>query len=135
MERLAERTRDVCLDKAYISREMCDTIKDKHGVPFIAIKSNTITNAKGSRAWKEMVTMAKNNPKEFDSRYHQRSIVEAVFAAIKTMYGNSLRTRTPSNQGKEMALRVILYNIELMYRYKINRNEITRSEIEQVVCH
>ena len=61
--------------------------------PFIKLKSNTKRNAEGSWSWREMVTMYQDNREEFDKHYHQCSIVEAVYAAIKAMYGDSLRTR------------------------------------------
>lgn len=65
VECLAECTRDVCLDRAYILRKVCNTIQNMHGVPFLAIKSNTMTNAKCSRMWTEMMTMTQDNPEEF----------------------------------------------------------------------
>ena len=44
------------------------------------------------------------------SEYHRRSIVEAVFGAIKKMYGNHLRGRRLARQKREVAIRIICYN-------------------------
>ena len=46
--------------------------------------------------------------------YHQRSIIEAVFGAIKTMYGSHLRGRRFHRQKREVAICVICYNMEVV---------------------
>ena len=48
------------------------------------------------------------------SEYHQCSIIEAVFGAIKKMYGNHLRGRRLVRQSREAAIRVICYNTEVV---------------------
>ncbi len=47
----------------------------------------------------------------FDDRYHRRSIVEAVYAALKAMFGNSLRTRIPPTQTAEIMMRILEHSI------------------------
>ena len=87
--------------------------------PFIKPKSNTKSNAKGSWAWKEMVTMYREDRKQFDERYHRNhhsSIVEAVYAALKAMYGGSLRTRTPQTQTTEAMMHVLEHSITSRWR-------------------
>ena len=51
--------------------------------------------------------MYMDDREQFDERYHPRSIVEAVYAALKAMYGDSLRTRTPHTQTTEAMLHVL----------------------------
>ena len=107
---------DFCLDSAYLARNLCDRISDMGMTPFIMPKSNTTSNSKESKSWHSMVEMFLSNPDEFMPRYHQRSIIESVFGAIKTMYGNNIRSRLQTNQFKEIAMRLICYNIDLVAR-------------------
>jgi transposase len=44
--------------------------------------------------------------------YLKRNKVESVFHCIKTRYLSTLSTKTVANQKKELALKVILYNVE-----------------------
>ena len=78
--------------------------------------------------------ISNDNPEEFYSRYHQRSIVEAVFAAIKTMYGYRLRTRKPENQKREIGMHVIGYNIGLVIRSQIKDGTLTPDMLKQAAA-
>ena len=57
-----------------------------------------------------MVDLSVQDPDTFKSEYHQRSIIEAVFGAIKKMYGNHTRCHKPENQCREIAIRIICYD-------------------------
>ena len=120
---------DFCLDSAYLARNLCDRISDMGMTPFIMPKSNTTSNAKESKSWHSMVEMFLSNPDEFMPRYHQRSIIESVFGAIKTMYGDNLRSRLQTNQFKEIAMRLICYNIDLVARSLVKAGKTTSAEI------
>ena len=96
-----------------LARYMCDVISAMCMVPRIKPKSNTVRNAKGSQAWREMVDLCMDDREAFDSEYHQRSVIEAVFGAIKKMYGNHPQSRRCSRQNREVAIRVICYNMEV----------------------
>ena len=82
-----------CLDSAYLARKICDAISDKGMVPRIRPKSNTVCKNGGSQAWGDMARTHRDGLARFMDEYHQRSIIEAVFGAIKKMYGNHLRSR------------------------------------------
>ena len=62
----------------------------------------------------------------FMSEYHQCNIIEAVFGAIKKMYGNHLRGRKLVRQKREAAIRIICYNIEVVARSRKKRQAHTR---------
>jgi len=47
-----------------------------------------------------------------ESIYHQRSKVESVFSAIKRKYGSIIRSRSFSQQKKEIICRLIAYNLD-----------------------
>jgi len=50
---------------------------------------------------------------KFDENiYHQRSKVESVFSAIKRKYGSIIRSRSFSQQKKEIICRLIAYNLD-----------------------
>ena len=47
------------------------------------------------------------------AEYSQRSIIEAAFGAIK-MHGDHLRSRRVDHQQREISIRIICYNVELV---------------------
>ena len=74
---------DANFDSAYLTREMCNLIDGLGDKPFIKPKSNSTRKAKGSSSWKKMITLFLKYPAEFYKHYHQRSLVESAFAALK----------------------------------------------------
>ena len=99
-------------DAGYLSRKNCDIVVEKSGKPFFALKSDTTAKAKGSTAWKRMIRFATKKKKLYDAIYHLRSLVEAVFSAIKRRYGNSVRATTRKSRNTMIALRVLAFNIK-----------------------
>ena len=61
--------------------------------------------------------------------YHQRSIIGAGFGAIKRMYGNHLRSRRRARQNREVAIRVICYNIEAVARSHVESGKFTHESL------
>ena len=98
-------------------------------MPRIKPKSNTVRNAKGSQSWREMVSLYMDDRDKFDSQYHQRSIIEAVFAALKKMYGDGTRCRKHENRANEVAIRVVCYNVELVARLQAKDGRLTQDQI------
>ena len=99
-------------DKAYSSRNNCQQVADKNGVPFLCFKDNAANHAKGKPAWHVSIRSYKNNKEEWLSAYHFRSIVESVFSSIKRRWGSFLRSRRKWMQKKELSLKVLSYNIK-----------------------
>lgn len=112
---------DFCADSAYLSRDICNMVATLKKIPYIKPKKNTIRNSKGSASWKKMVTLFQDNQDEFDRHYHKRSLVESVFAVLKGIFGNNLSSKNKLVQRKELALRVICYNIRV-----VNLMEVTK---------
>lgn len=54
-----------------------------------------------------------HNARHNDTIYHRRSIVEAVFFALKQRYGDTLRSRTWFGQFRELVLKAAVRNVEL----------------------
>ena len=125
---------DFCLDAAYLSRQMCNSITALGMTPFIDVKKNTTSNAKGSWPWRDMVDMYLNSKDKFDDHYHQRSIIEAVFSALKKMYGSNLRCRRRDKQEKELGIKIICYNIEVAARQQVRDGKLTRQSLEAIAA-
>ena len=54
-----------------------------------------------------------HNARHDDDVYHQRSVAEAVFFALKQRYGDTLRARTRAGKFRELVLKATVRNIEL----------------------
>ena len=116
---------DFCADAAYLSREVCN-IADGLGMkPYIDVKKNTTSRSGGSHSWYIMVRTNRYDKEQWDEHYHQRSIIEAVFSALKTLYGSHLRCTRDDNQRKELVIRTILYNAEKTFQHRINVDALT----------
>ena len=112
---------DFCADPAYLSRDICNMVATLQKIPYIKPKKNTVRYSKGSASWKKMATLFQDNQDEFDKHHHKRSLVESVFAVPKGIFGNNLSSKNRLVQRKELALRVICYNIRV-----VNLMEVTK---------
>jgi len=112
---------DFCADPAYLSRNICNMVATLKKTPYIKPKKNSIRNSNGSQSWKKMVSLYQDNQDEFDKHYHKRSLVESVFAVLKGVFGNSLSSKKKLIQRKELALRVICYNIRVVNLMEVRK--------------
>jgi transposase len=103
---------DVYGDKGYSSRNNCQIVSDKNGVPYLHFKDNATNKAKGKPAWIISIRAYKKNTEQWLDTYHARSIVESVFSSIKRRWGSFLRSRRKWMQKKELSLKVLSYNIK-----------------------
>ena len=116
---------------------MCNLIDGLGGKPFIKPKSNSTPKAKGSISWKKIITLFLKYPAEFYKHYHQRSLVESAFAALKIRrgLGGSLRSRMAHTQDRELAIQVISYNIDKVARVDIESGRLTENMLKATVAH
>ena len=70
-----------------------------------------------------------DDPERFMSKHHRRSIIGAVFGAIKRMYGNRLRGRRFTRQKREVAIRVICHTIEVVARSHVKSGRLTHGSL------
>jgi transposase len=117
--RISGELGDVCGDKAYSSRENADLVVKRGGRPFLMPRNNASDRAKGHRAWKDMMKYRKEHPVAFKNRYHKRSNSESTNSAFKRKFGDILRSRKWKMQKIEAGLKVVIYNIRLLVRYRI----------------
>ena len=131
MDRLGDANEDgnFCLDSAYLARLPYDAIANRGWTPRILPKSNTVCKNGGGQAWGDMTRTHRDDPGRFMSEYHRRSVIEAVFGAIKKMYGNHLRGRRLARQKREVAVRVICYNIEVVARSHVKNGRLTHESL------
>ena len=132
LSRIEEGADFFCLDSAYLARKTCDIIVKKGMVPRIRPKSNAVCRNGGSQAWGDMTRTHRDELARFMDEYHQRSIIEAVFGAIKKMYGNHLRSRRRARQSRKMAIRVICYNIEVVARSHVKSGRLTHESLTAI---
>lgn len=106
-------------DKAYSSRVNCQMVADKKGKPYLYFKDNATNKAKGKPAWIVSIREFKSNRENWLAVYHLRSIIESVFSSIKKRWGSFLSSRKKRMQRKELALKVLVYNLKqvLMVKY------------------
>lgn len=110
-------------DKALSSRRNCQLVADKNGVPYLHFKDNATSKAKGIHAWIISFRAYQRDKDAWLAVYHLRSIIESVFSSIKKRWGSFLRSRKRWMQKKELALKVLAYNVKqvLLVRYAEER--------------
>ena len=58
--------------------------------------------------------------------YRQRSIIEAVFGAIKKVYGSHLRSR---RRARQITIRVTCYSIKAVARSRVKDSRLTHESL------
>lgn len=101
--------KEVTADKAYLSYDNLDLVKDLGGVPYIPFKSNSTEG--GTPLWDRMFHYFQMRRDEFLAHYHQRSNVESVFSAIKRKFGDSVRSKTEPATVNEVLCKILCNNI------------------------
>lgn len=99
-------------DAGYLPRKNCKIIMSKGGKQFFALKKNTKVKESDPDVGKKMVAFARENMGEWEKIYHLRSYVEAIFSAIKRRFGEKLTAIKRRIRRKQLALKVLAYNIK-----------------------
>lgn len=103
-------------DKAYLSREGCNAIKEAGGRAHFKIKSNTTAKPKNSPEWKRMVTAQKEeDPEELDA-YNLRQNAESTNHAKKSKFGSRIRCKRDDSKESEVMMKWCAYNITSICR-------------------
>jgi transposase len=105
--------REVSADKAYLSKANLELVESKGGAAYMPMKAGTKPD-KRSPAWNKLYHLFAYNRDEFSEHYHKRSNVEATFSAVKRVFGDSVRSRTPVAQINEVLLKLICHNIRVL---------------------
>ncbi|MGH7133859.1 MAG: transposase [Phycisphaerales bacterium] len=115
IESTAERfeIREVSADKAYSGRDNYALVDRLGATPFIPFRSNAKPDPKAPM-WNKMWHWFALNREDFGVHYHKRSNVEATFSAIKRVFGDSVRSKTPIAQINEVLLKILCHNIRVL---------------------
>lgn len=104
--------RQVSGDKAYLSSNNLKVAVENHAMPYIPFKANsTGGDKKSSPLFKKMFHFYSYNQERFMQNYHKRSNVESTFHMIKSKFGDSLRSKTPTAQINEALCKILCHNI------------------------
>ena len=111
---------NVYADSGYLSVDNCWTIVMKGGTPYIRPKKTT--TGRGTYRQKQMygnpftdmIERYKENRKNWMKKYHQRSVIEAVFSALKRKLGGYVTSIKRNIQHVEIALKIIVYNLMIL---------------------
>jgi len=114
----------VLADKGYLSRINFQFVSNKKGALFIPFKKNSTAKPKSYPAWKVAFNLWKKFNTVYMSIYHQRSKIESIFSVIKKRFGDKTNCKNCLMKRKEIALRLIAYNIRILicYRYAVDNN-------------
>jgi len=114
----------VFADKGYLSRANFQLCADKKGCAFIPFKKTSTAKPNSNPAWKFAFNLWSKCKWVYKSIYHQRSKVESVFSVIKKRFGDKVSCRSAIMRRKEIALRLISYNLRILicYQYSIENN-------------
>ncbi len=121
----------VCADSAFLSRENC-TILEKHGaIPRIFPKVSVSPKAKGSQAWKRMLTEFVDDTQTWLENYHPRSIMETINSTLKRTQPTPIRKKLVIRKATEILARICVYNIRQLVYLKYTRG-IDLSKIRSI---
>lgn len=116
---------NVYADSGYLSVENCRIIVSKGGIPYIRPKKNTTGRANSNKKllygnpFRDMIERFQENPEIWMKKYHQRSVIEAVFSAVKRRLGGFVISIKRGIQQVEIALKIILYNLMILVRKRV----------------
>lgn len=115
VEKTAENfeVREVSADKAYSSKKIHALLDSMGTTAFIPFKSNS-GHSLGAPAWNKAFHYFALHREDFLARYHKRSNVESTFSAIKRVFGDRVRSKTPIAQRNEVLLKVLCHNIRCL---------------------
>ena len=110
---------NVYADSGYLSVNNCWLIVTKGGTPFIRPKNTNTGKSKHENPFTEMIQRYNQNKEEWFKQYHQRSIIEAVFSALKRRLGGFVTSIKRRIQQIEIALKIIIYNLMILVRKRV----------------
>jgi transposase len=103
---------DVSADKAYLSHANLAAVEAAGAIPYVPFKSNS--KGEGPAAWRRMWGLFMYKQAEFLAHYHARSNVEATFAAVKSKFGASVRSKNATAQTNEVLCKALCFNLSML---------------------
>jgi len=109
----------------YLSVNNCRAVVTKGGTPFIRPKKTTTGlgtyNQKlmYGNPFTDMIERYKDDPEHWMEKYHQRSVIEAVFSSLKRRLGGFVTSIRRHVQQIEIALKIIVYNLMILVKKRV----------------
>lgn len=110
------RIDDWSADSLYLTRDNCNDIKEKNGKAHIRIKSNTLSNAKGSQEWKRTVILQKRKDEAELDELNLRQNAESTNSAKKRKFGSYTLSRGCISQTNDIKISWACYNFSVLSR-------------------
>jgi transposase len=103
---------EVSADAGYPSGENVRAILLAGGIPYIAFrKNNTLDADYKSTAWKDLLHLYKRRDPKYMEHYNRRNNVEATFHALKSKFGDRLRSKSFRGQINEALCKSLCHNL------------------------
>jgi hypothetical protein len=102
-------------DAAYACKATIKMIVKRGGAPFLKFKKGV--KPTGISTWATQVRLSAGKLWwAWKNIYHQRSIVESVFSALKRRYGSALRSHQRDTRRREIVLRLVAHTVrQILY--------------------
>ncbi|MCX6822207.1 MAG: transposase [Candidatus Aenigmarchaeota archaeon] len=105
------QVKELSADMGYSSSDNLQFITEQNATPYIPFKLNVKARVYTPQIWRKMFSFFLFKQEEFLQHYHKRSKAETVFHMIKSKFGDSVRSKTPTAQINEVLLKVLCHNI------------------------
>lgn len=105
---------EVSADKAYSSKNNLRAVEAVGATPYIPFKSYSTGHQRKDRydsLWDQMWHFYAFNREEFNAHYHKRSNAETTMFMIKTKFGGSVKSKSPTAQVNEVLCKVLCHNV------------------------
>jgi len=103
-------------DTFYLTRDNCSSVRNKNGQAHIRIKSDTITNAKGSWEWKRTATLQKQKDEKELDELNLRQNAESTNSAKKRKFGAYTLAINDWSQVNDIKISWCCYNFSVLSR-------------------
>lgn len=102
-------------DAAYCCKATIAMIVARGGAPFLRFKKGM--KSTGIGMWATQVRLATGALRwAWENIFHQRSLVESAFSALKRRYGGALRAHMRDTRRRELVLRLLAHNVrQILY--------------------
>ena len=100
--------KEVSGDKAYLSGDNLEAVDALGGTAFIPFKVNSVLG--NTPLWDRMFHYFQMHREEFLKHYHKRSNVESTFSAVKRLFGDAVRSKTPTAMVNEVLAKLVCFN-------------------------
>jgi transposase len=119
VEKTAENftVKEVCADKAYLSKENLELVDKLGGTAYIPFKVNSGLN--DHNLWDKMFHYYSFHRDEFLQHYHQRSNAESSFSMIKAKFRDHVRSKTDVAMKNEVLCKFLAHNLCVVHQSHI----------------